>query len=65
MRLHGMVFLPREDSGLPRDSVVSLTHLVTVNKVELGPAVGEVSTEAWRRVRDAFDEMLGSRRGRR
>ena len=60
MRVHGMVFLPQEDSGLPQDSVVSLTHLVTVNKFELGPAVGLVSGEAWRRVRDAFDQMLGS-----
>lgn len=59
MRVHGTVFLPQEETGLPHDSVVSLTHLLTVNKFELEPAVGRISGEMWQRVRSGFDEMLG------
>jgi mRNA interferase MazF len=36
--LPGNVFLPRAASGLPRDSVVNVTALVTVGKTDLGPA---------------------------
>lgn len=59
MRVHGTVFLPKQETGLPHDSVVSLTHLLTVNKFELEPPVGRISGEMWHRVRIAFDEMLG------
>lgn len=51
MRVHGTVFLPKEETGLPHDSVVRPTHLLTVKKFELEPAVGRISREMWQGVR--------------
>lgn len=39
--------------------MVSLAHLLTVNKSELEPPVGRLSGEMWQRVLVGFDEMLG------
>jgi mRNA interferase MazF len=36
----GNVFLPASATGLPRDSVVNVTALVTLNKSDLGEQVG-------------------------
>lgn len=38
----GNVFLPAAMTGLPRDSVANVTTIVTLNKDELGHAVGAV-----------------------
>ncbi len=38
----GNVFLPTRSSGLPQESVVNITALVTVNKNDLDPAVGRL-----------------------
>lgn len=38
----GNVFLPSSASGLPRDSVVNVTALVTLNKADLETPVGQV-----------------------
>ena len=38
----GNVFLPAVATGLPRDSVVNVTALVTLNKEELGKPVANV-----------------------
>ncbi len=38
----GNVFLPAAACGLPRDSVANVTALVTLDKNELGEAVGRV-----------------------
>ena len=38
----GNVFLPAVASGLPRDSVVNVTALVTLDKADLNPAVGHL-----------------------
>lgn len=38
----GNVFLAAASSGLPQDSVVNLTALVTLNKSELGESVGQL-----------------------
>lgn len=38
----GNVFLPAVATGLPRDSVVNVTALVTVDKAELGERAGNV-----------------------
>jgi mRNA interferase MazF len=38
----GNVFLPAAATGLARDSVVNVTAIVTLNKTELGRAVGTV-----------------------
>lgn len=38
----GNVFLPAGATGLPRDSVVNVTALVTLNKSDLAERVGRV-----------------------
>lgn len=38
----GNVFLPASASGLPRDSVVNVTALVTLNKTDLTDRVGQL-----------------------
>jgi mRNA interferase MazF len=38
----GNVFLPAAVSGLPKDSVVNLTALVTLDKTDLEPPVGDL-----------------------
>jgi mRNA interferase MazF len=40
----GNVFLPATVSGLPKDSVVNLTALVTLDKTDLEPPVGNLPT---------------------
>jgi len=39
----GNVFLPASATGLPRDSVVNVTALVTLNKTDLTDRVGPLS----------------------
>lgn len=39
----GNVFLPTAITGLPRDSVVNVTALVTLNKSDLSEQVGQAS----------------------
>lgn len=39
----GNVFLPAEATGLPRDSVVNITALVTLNKSDLAERSGHAS----------------------
>lgn len=41
----GNVFLPAVATGLPRDSVVNVTALITVDKAELTGPVGQVPGE--------------------
>jgi mRNA interferase MazF len=38
----GNVFLPATATGLPRDSVVNVTALVTLNKTDLTDRIGQV-----------------------
>lgn len=38
----GNVFLPATTTGLPRDSVVNITALVTLNKTDLADRIGDV-----------------------
>ena len=38
----GNVFLPAKVTGLPRDSVVNVTALITLNKTDLTGRVGDV-----------------------
>jgi mRNA interferase MazF len=39
----GNAFLPATATGLPRDSVVNVTALVTLNKTDLADRVGRLS----------------------
>lgn len=41
----GNVFLPAADSGLPRDSVVDVTALVTLDKAALDEETGRLDAE--------------------
>jgi mRNA interferase MazF len=38
----GNVFVPVVASGLPKDSVVNITALVTLDKKDLAPAIGQL-----------------------
>lgn len=54
----GNVFLPAAVTGLPRDSVVNVTAIVTLNKNELGRAVGTVSDNLMRDVDRGLRQVL-------
>ncbi len=55
----GNVFLPAVLTGLPRDSVVNVTALVTLNKADLSQRIGEVSPEIMRDVDRGLRRVLG------
>lgn len=55
----GNVFLPAAATGLPRDSVVNVTAMVTVNKDELADAVGQVPMALMRAVDAGLRQVLG------
>jgi mRNA interferase MazF len=55
----GNVFLPASATGLPRDSVVNVTALVTLNKDDLSGRVGEVPTVLMRDVDAGLRRVLG------
>jgi mRNA interferase MazF len=38
----GNVFIPAIASGLPKDSVLNVTALITLDKADLGPPVGRL-----------------------
>ena len=54
----GNVFLPAVATGLPRDSVVNVTAVVTVNKTELEGPVGTVPGSIMRRVDHGLRRVL-------
>jgi mRNA interferase MazF len=55
----GNVFLPRAASGLPRDSVVNVTALVTVNKTGLDPSGRRLPTALMDEVNQGLRRVLG------
>ncbi|CAM4222846.1 type II toxin-antitoxin system PemK/MazF family toxin [Kibdelosporangium persicum] len=54
----GNVFLPASVTGLPRDSVVNVTALVTLNKDDLSERVGEISVSLMRDVDTGLRRVL-------
>ena len=54
----GNVFLPSSATGLPRDSVVNVTALVTLNKDDLCERVGEVPPTLMRTVDKGLRRVL-------
>jgi mRNA interferase MazF len=54
----GNVFLPAAVTGLKRDSVVNVTAIVTLNKDELGRAVGTVPQSLMRDVDQGLRQVL-------
>lgn len=55
----GNVFLPAAATGLPKDSVVNVTALVTLNKNEIEGPVGGVPDGLMRDVDNGLRKMLG------
>jgi mRNA interferase MazF len=54
----GNVFLPAVSSGLPKDSVVNVTALVTLDKTDLEPAVGHLPTSLMSKVGQGLHQVL-------
>jgi mRNA interferase MazF len=46
----GNVLLPAAESGLPRDSVINVSQVVTLDRGVLGDRVGQLDTPTMRRV---------------
>jgi mRNA interferase MazF len=55
----GNVFLPAVATGLPRDSVVNVTALVTLNKADIEGPVGHAPEELMRDVDRGLRRVLG------
>jgi mRNA interferase MazF len=55
----GNVFLPATATGLPRDSVVNVTALVTLNKADLTDRVGDVPPSLMHDVDRGLRRVLG------
>jgi mRNA interferase MazF len=55
----GNVFLPAVASGLPRDSVVNVTALVTLDKIDLEPPVAHLPTSLMSEVDRGLHRVLG------
>jgi mRNA interferase MazF len=54
----GNVFLPAAASGLPRDSVVNITALVTLNKTDLADFAGQLPPSLMREVDNGLRRVL-------
>lgn len=48
-----------KDSGLPRESVVNVSQVVTVDKAQFGERVGVMPTHVMSRVEDGLRMVLG------
>lgn len=55
----GNVFLPAAASGLPRDSVVNITALVTLDKTDLEIPVGDLPASLMNDVNRGLRRVLG------
>ena len=55
----GNVFLPASVTGLPRDSVVKVTALITLNKSDLTDRVGDVPPSLMAGVDGGLRRVLG------
>lgn len=55
----GNVFLPATVSGLPRDSVVNVTALVTLDKTDLDSAVGRLPASLMHEVNRGLRRIIG------
>jgi mRNA interferase MazF len=55
----GNVFIPAIASGLPRDSVVNVTALVTLDKADLEAAIGQLTMSLMHEVDRGLRRVLG------
>ena len=58
-RAPGNVSVPAGDSGLPRDSVVTVSQLLTLDRRFLGKRAGVLAQEAWAAVASGMRLVLG------
>jgi mRNA interferase MazF len=54
----GNVFLPAVATGLPRDSVVNVTALVTLNKTDLSDRIGDIPSNIMHEVDRGLRRVL-------
>jgi mRNA interferase MazF len=59
LAMPGNVFIPATASGLPKDSVVNVTALVTLDKTDLEPAVGQLPFSLMHEVGRGLRQVLG------
>jgi len=55
----GNVFVPANSSGLPKDSVVNVTAVVTLNKTDLDDEVGQLPPALMSNVDQGLRRVLG------
>ncbi|RZS34755.1 mRNA interferase MazF [Herbihabitans rhizosphaerae] len=55
----GNVFVPAVATGLPKDSVVNVTGVVTLDKTDLGERVGSVPDSLMQKVDKGLRRVLG------
>jgi mRNA interferase MazF len=55
----GNVFLPAVASGLPKDSVLNVTALVTLDKTDLGSPVGKLPSSLMTEIDRGLRRVLG------
>lgn len=55
----GNVFLPAVAGGLPKDSVLNVTALVTIDKADLDPPVGRVPAALMTEIDRGLRRVLG------
>ncbi|MGH3169491.1 MAG: type II toxin-antitoxin system PemK/MazF family toxin [Trebonia sp.] len=55
----GNVFLPAAASGLPKDSVLNVTALVTLDKADLDPPVGHLPGSVMSQIDRGLRRVLG------
>jgi mRNA interferase MazF len=55
----GKVFLPATSSGLPNDSVVNVTALVTLDKTDLDTEIGQLPASLMNDVDRGLRRVLG------
>lgn len=55
----GNVFLPAAVTGLPKDSVVNVTAVLTLNRDELSDRIGQVAPDLLREVDRGLRRVLG------
>jgi mRNA interferase MazF len=57
----GNVLLRKGEANLPKDSVVNITHMLTVNKADLQEKIGSVSTGKTREIIEGIKLLLEPR----
>ena len=55
----GNIFVPATSSGLPKDSVVNVTALVTLDKIDLDDAIGQLPPALMSDVDRGLRRVLG------